>query len=94
MSPRHQFDQVSVHPTAIMAGSDMGMSLMEIKQLISECAEANPAALIGGYNIDLPIVATYAAIRLEGVEQEVPEEERRRVIQSLIEDYYQTGGLL
>jgi hypothetical protein len=62
---RHEFDQVHVHPTALMVGADMGMDKTAMRELIHQVGERNPMLLVGGYNIDVAIIAMAAALRQE-----------------------------
>lgn len=62
---RHQNDQQAIHPTALMVGADMGMDTRSMKEVIASVAEANPAILIGGYNVDVAIISLVAVLQLE-----------------------------
>jgi hypothetical protein len=62
---RHSHDKVHVHPTALMVGADLGMDTRSMKEVIAHFQEKWPMMLIGGYNIDVAIIASVAVLSLE-----------------------------
>jgi hypothetical protein len=54
-----------IHPLAVEVAGNLGMEQGEVERIVLLLAGRNPAALIGGYNIDVMIAAAAATLALE-----------------------------
>jgi hypothetical protein len=52
---------------AVTVGHKAGMSDRDILQVLADTAQRNKALLIGGYDVDVLIIATWVALAVEGL---------------------------
>jgi hypothetical protein len=96
---------MSIHPLAEHVGSELGLDHESSRQIVQILQDQNPMVLIGGYNLDVLIIAAAAVLRLEDHMQTNPpvdldpdcqnEEDRKKVIdtvQAIVEVAY--GGAI
>ena len=73
-----------VHPEAKELAINLGMDSLTLEALLSWAARKNPMALIGGFNVDVVIVAAAWALSCE---DDLTHAQVQEKIQSIIEVY-------